>query len=636
MTDQSTTITNEAELSKSTAHLAEASPQSKLRAHLFDRIHRAVISNIHNTVADGWYPDPAPLLGRDATFQGDASQPMRRYLSDVLPDAPETVSFQVHDVSIDPPQYLEPMTTAQLVVSGTALQTTATRTNGPTDYTGIAVPIISTMGPKLRMSSTFDFLWPFSRTINGWASVITSGDPIHRHPAWHVAGNVAVPAAIGYTWMTIPWSQVGQYVAGTLATVNGADFRFGQGALLVPLPSWSTPMAQVGVHAWGLHTDAITHAVPGITLYHCSSHPTTEPAPTRVLFIVNGAPAANDFSTGAVAPPNASTLPTTTPPWEEYLRFLRASVGDDEQVVRAAVFCAINAASLYMRDDNQPGRLDKHHHYVVNPPDPLAFCLLHTSCISRNADFQDICVPSRWIIPVAREIFFAEELTALRGRVPLEAVMCHPSAVTPFRKRSVECRLFIRDVIAPFGFFFRPEEDTVLPVTHSFSVVHSPNQWFEEAGFPVTSPPQPMQFKVGNAATGQQPYRFVDKKFDPSNHWVASAYARGNAAPVFNLRLDGPGAIAHPFWVAVPINAASQEAIGGATQSQLRPFFPPLGFMDAVPSDSTVDTIWYTASIPDLALFNATGSVLPDLQVSGKDFSVNLLDQSFLGSLEDL
>lgn len=636
MADTSACVETGNQLSKSTAPLAEASPQDKLRAHLFDRIHRAVLANIHNTVADGWYPNPAPLLGRDATFQGDASQPFRRYMSDVCNTSRPTVRFEVHDVAIDPPQYLEPMTTAQEVVSGTSLQTTATRTNGPTDYTGIAVPIISTLGPKLRRSSTFDFLWPFSRTMSGWASVITSGDPLNHYAAWHAGANVTVPAAVGYAWMTLPWSQLGQYVAGTLSTANGSAFRFGRGALIVPLPRWDTNLAQVAVHAWGLHDERITHNTLMTTLSHCSSFRTTEPAPANVLFVVDGAPAANDFSSGAVSAANTVALPNTPGLWEEYLRFLRASVGDDEQVVRAAVLCAVDAEVVYMRDDNTWQDFSHGHHYIINPPDPLAFALLHTSVIMRDAEFQDVCVPSRWVIPVAREIHFLYELTALRGRVTLPAINGHPAVATPFRKRSVQCRLFVNDVLSRFGFFFRPEEDDARPDNHIFLPIQSPNVWFEEAGFPVTTPASPMQFKVGRAATGNQPYRFVDKKFEPSNHWVAAAYALGNAAPVFNLSLGCNQPAAQAYLVAVPLNATAEEDIGGASQSQLRPLFPPLGFMDAVPNDSTDDTVWYTASIPDIALFNATGAVLPGLQISGKDFSVNLLDQSFLGGLEDL
>lgn len=634
-----TTVEPAAEIIESrTGDAANSASSSSSSSSPRDTLIASFVSDIHSTALESMsrrpvsYPSADPILTRDATYTADISQASRRYVAETGNAAKRLrVRFDLHDVPLSVPAYMEPLQTAVDIVNGTRVQTTATRTSGPSDFTGIAVPIVASLSDSLQRSYTWDFISPLARTLANLATIQPGLNALGADPDWN-AGVVTAPAAIPFTFCTITYAQLGAYVNGTLATANCGAFTFSKAVTLVPLPRWTASLAQIGVAAWSLHTYGLSRVNNGTSTWFTGTMSSSAPAPTLVVFVVDDAPAANLFITGNPSAANATQLSLVEADWLEYLRFLRASIGDDNQLIRACVLVSASCRTMFLNANNTVADFDVSYLYHVNTPNALAFCLLHCSVVARPAKYFD-CLPAGcWVAPVAQKIWFLLEVAGYKNMVSPYAVLLRITNTPPqqFVRRARSAQVFISDVLSHFGFFFDYEDDNAGLDVHAMVPLLSPNVWWERYGIKVTTPHGSMRWNAPrNGIAG--PFSLLPKSPEESNVWV-TAYASvvGGGGVIRNLQLSGPGAPTEVY----PLPCDANGVMDLTEQAQLRPAWPMIGWCSANPNGTEMDTTYYTQTLANVALFNATGSVLPGLRVSGSEECVNLWEDTFLGEPE--
>lgn len=642
-TDSSHPVTSsEAQASKPSEHPEPSTSSSPMDAFISlfsDKLLRSARIHMTDVTQDVYFPDAPPYLGFDATRTGDTAQPFRRISRGVTPSGTRSV-IKEHPVPIDVPGVSEPIASAQEVVSGLALPSTAVRSNGPNDYTGIARPIIACMSKDLSASWTWDFTWLYSRTLCNLHTIQGAGDPINSVPGW-TAGGVAAPAAPdAYDYMTLPFNAFGSYISNTLATANGDIFKVTTKIPIIFLPRWDINLAQVAYSAWTSHEYLLRRLNAGTYYKSILYHYTTTPRPTRVLFVCPEAVAATDFSTGNFAT-NATNLPITAPLYEEYLEYLQNVIGDPHQVFLAGVNSCSNPDIVYSSSAGGGQAFEVVYPTQWNSPNPYAFALLNGQCVLRTRERVSITICSRWILPLADIWWSAIEFVALMNRTSVWSVTHNPANLAnrgTMATRSWKSLNALSRIYGSLGIPFSPFEVPQSNVGQQWIFpVLTPNKWLEEYGLDVVTAAPSIRWEFPKAATNNQRYHLVCRHSD--NHfsldlergilWISAAQVGGAGAEIAPILITGNGAGIRLYSAVLDNNGVISA--NAADMSQLRPFMPTLTDITQEPSDSTDNTWYYTGTDANVTLLAATGSAHMGFRLDGSDFALNLLSDRFLG-----
>lgn len=642
-TDSSNPVTSsEAQASKPSEQPSQtsspSSPADVFMQLISDKLLRTARIVMTDKTQDVYFPDARPYLGYDATHNADPSQPFRRITRGVTPSGTRCI-IKDHPVPIDVPAVSEPVASAQEIVTGLKLPSTATRQNGPNDYTGIARPIVACMTKDFTSSWTWDFTWLYSRLLSNLHTIQGSGDPIDSIPAW-AAGAVAPPAAVdAYDYMTLPFSAYGSYVSNTLATANGDDFRVTRRPLIIFLPRWDINLAQVAYSCWTSHEYLLRRVNAGVYYKSIMYHYSNTPAPARVVFVCPEPVPATDFSTGAHAA-NATAMPVAATLYEEYLNYLQNVIGDPHQLFLAGVNSCSNPDVVYSSSAGGGQAFEVVFPTQWNCPNPHAFALLNGQCVLRTLERVDISPCSRWILPLADIWWSAIEYVALMNRTSVWSVTHNPVGLGnrgTMATRSWKSMVALSRIYGFLGVPFSPFE---VPQSNAgqfwvFPVL-TPNKWLEEYGLDVVTSAPHMTWEFPKAATGNRYYHLVCNHSDGHFSldvergilWISAAQVSGTGVQTAPISIEGNLAGAHLY--SAVLDANGHISANAADVSQLRPFMPSLTDISQEPSCSTDNTWYYVGTDANINLLGARGSALPGFRLDGSDYALNLLSGRFL------
>lgn len=584
---------------------------------------------------DMWYPRAAPILGRDATFEGDGSQPLRRYVSEIKTGTTVQVRFRQHACTSKPPPPLQPLQAAVETVSGTTLPTATIRQNGPTDVNSALVPVVATLASGFSASWNWDHVWPIYRTMHAMLSL--SNDVLNFPEQLQWATCPVVAPHVTFSYVFVSSSDFGRYVAGTLTHPTVCEpYTFGKVPIVFSL-GYTVDQIKTAYYCWTTGTLNFSRTRNPTNLYHASALTSTYgSSPSKVVVVCDFVDAAHNFSSPQATEAHIDAdLSDNSADYLGYFNYLRASIVDDELFVRAALLAATGSRIAYVNSASLTRYLGLAHVVHINPPNPLTFFLRSQALTAGPRTLTQVAPPTRWYIPVARRLWFHVELLAVVHCLPVWTLtQAFGSARNRILERVRWAQEDLSESWAGLGMPFSPDMSRPVVYNNHFDVIMSPNKWFEEMGYTVTAYVAPKKFMPPIAPTAQRPYLMCQPTFAPERFWLAPTSYRpttagGTLAPL-TLSVDA----AYETWMAVPLTAngdADANAWG-----QLRPCHNIVGVVSVDPVGTVGTTAIYTASPADAYQTSALGSALAGYRIEGSDVALDLYPDSFLGGRQRL
>jgi len=225
-----------------------ASPEDRVVSYFSDLLYKEAHNRIFDLNSTMFGESCPPIMGKDATFNGDKSVSATNYVTPIIMYSERTIDRPVPVDDREPIAELPASFSLALqYINGTNVMGSGFRHAGGPDYPLMVQSVVSYLGELIYRRSSWDWTWVIARYYSLIALFDEHYDPLHLGP-W-IESSVYTPPPFDFSFCTISYEDFPKWVNGTLKS-NAIGFTRRYRPLIVPLDDWIPSQAMAALMCW--------------------------------------------------------------------------------------------------------------------------------------------------------------------------------------------------------------------------------------------------------------------------------------------------------------------------------------------------------------------------------------------------